>query len=208
MKGKLITLEGTEGVGKSTNIRCIEEWLVSRDIDFVTSREPGGTDLGEKIRALLLDHRSGSIDAVAELLLIFASRAQHLSETILPALNSGVWVLCDRFTEATFAYQGSGRGLAIESIQTLANLVQGTLKPDLTLVLDIDPRVGLARVDERGVRDRFEDEDIIFFDRVRQGYLRQITEQPERFCLINAGQTAAQVATDICEALNNFAAKC
>lgn len=208
MKGKFITLEGTEGVGKSTNIRCIEECLTTHGIDFVTSREPGGTDLGEKIRALLLDHRSGSIDAVAELLLIFAARAQHLSEKILPALNSGVWVLCDRFTEATFAYQGSGRGLPIDSIQTLANLVQGTLLPDLTLVLDIDPRLGLARVDARGERDRFEEEDMLFFDRVRQGYLQQIAEQPERFCLINAGQTAEQVTADVAAALNNFVAKC
>ncbi len=204
MKGKFITLEGTEGVGKSTNIACIEQWLSSRGIDFISTREPGGTELGEEVRTLLLSHRSQSVDVMAELLLMFAARAQHLSEKILPALNKGTWVLCDRFTDATFAYQGGGRGVDLHLIQTLADLVQGGLQPDLTLVLDIDPEVGLTRVRQRGERDRFETEELAFFDRVRHGYHRQIASQPERFSLIDASQNEQQVAADINSVLDKF----
>lgn len=204
MKGKFVTLEGTEGVGKSTNIACIERWLSSRGIDFISTREPGGTELGEELRTLLLSHRSQSVDVMTELLLMFAARAQHLSEKILPALAKGTWVLCDRFTDATFAYQGSGRGIDTRLIQTLADLVQGELQPDLTLVLDIDPEVGLARVQQRGERDRFEAEEIAFFTRVRQGYYRQIASQPERFRVIDAAQNEQRVAADINAVLDQF----
>lgn len=204
MKGKFVTLEGTEGVGKSTNIACIERWLSSRGIDFISTREPGGTELGEELRTLLLSHRSQSVDVMTELLLMFAARAQHLSEKILPALAKGTWVLCDRFTDATFAYQGSGRGIDTRLIQTLADLVQGELQPDLTLVLDIDPEVGLARVQARGERDRFEAEEIAFFTRVRQGYYRQIASQPERFRVIDAAQNEQRVAADINAVLDQF----
>ena len=208
MRGKFITVEGTEGVGKSTNISCIEQWLSSKGIEFITSREPGGTELGEEIRGLLLGHRPAPVDDMAELLLVFAARAQHLSEKILPALNKGIWVLCDRFTDATFAYQGSGRGLDTGLINTLAEMVQKQLQPDLTLVLDIDPEIGLARVDSRGERDRFESQEIAFFERVRQGYREQVARQPARFCVIDAGQTPQQVAQDVRMALDEFAARC
>lgn len=204
MKGKFVTLEGTEGVGKSTNIACIERWLSSRGIDFISTREPGGTELGEELRTLLLRHRSQSVDVMTELLLMFAARAQHLSEKILPALTKGTWVLCDRFTDATFAYQGSGRGIDTRLIQTLADLVQGELQPDLTLVLDIDPAVGLARVQQRGERDRFEAEETAFFTRVRQGYYQQIASQPERFRVIDASQNEQRVAADINNVLDQF----
>ncbi|MBV1932313.1 MAG: dTMP kinase [Porticoccaceae bacterium] len=204
MKGKFITLEGTEGVGKSTNVACIEQWLSSRGIDFISTREPGGTELGEEVRTLLLSHRTQSVDVMAELLLMFAARAQHLSEKILPALNKGIWVLCDRFTDATFAYQGGGRGVDLHLIQTLADLVHGGLQPDLTLVLDIEPEVGLSRVQKRGERDRFEIQELAFFDRVRQGYHRQIDSQPERFSLIDASQNEQQVAADINSVLDAF----
>lgn len=204
MKGKFVTLEGTEGVGKSTNIACIERWLSSRGIDFISTREPGGTELGEELRTLLLSHRSQPVDVMTELLLMFAARAQHLSEKILPALAKGTWVLCDRFTDATFAYQGSGRGIDTRLIQTLADLVQGELQPDLTLVLDIDPEVGLARVQARGERDRFEAEEIAFFTRVRQGYYQQIASQPERFRVIDAAQNEQRVAADINAVLDQF----
>ncbi len=204
MTGKFITLEGTEGVGKSTNVACIEQWLVSQEIDFISTREPGGTELGEEVRTLLLSHRDQSVDVMAELLLMFAARAQHLSEKILPALNKGIWVLCDRFTDATFAYQGGGRGADIDLIQALAELVQGELQPDLTLVLDIDPEVGLSRVQKRGERDRFETEELAFYDRVRRDYHRQIASQPARFKLIDASQGEQQVAVDIKSALDKF----
>lgn len=207
MKGKFITLEGTEGVGKSTNIACIEEWLSRRAINYISTREPGGTELGEEIRTLLLDHRDQSVDVMAELLLMFAARAQHLSEKIFPALNSGVWVLCDRFTDATFAYQGGGRGIDTALIETLAELVHRELQPDLTLVLDIDPKIGLSRIEQRGERDRFETEEIEFFERVRLGYQEQIAKQPERFRLIDASQSLSKVAEDIHAALDEFTAR-
>ncbi|PCH52449.1 MAG: dTMP kinase [Cellvibrionales bacterium] len=207
MKGKFITLEGTEGVGKSTNIACIEEWLARRAINYISTREPGGTELGEEIRALLLNHRDQSVDVMTELLLMFAARAQHLSEKILPALSSGVWVLCDRFTDATFAYQGGGRGIDTALIQTLAELVHRDLQPDLTLVLDIDPKIGLSRIEQRGERDRFETEEIEFFERVRLGYQTQIAKQPERFSLIDASQNLSKVAEDIHAVLDEFAAR-
>ena len=207
MRGKFITLEGTEGVGKSTSIACIEQWLSAKGIEFISTREPGGTALGEEIRGLLLSHRAESVDSLSELLLMFAARAQHLAEKILPALQGGVWVLCDRFTDATFAYQGSGRGVERSLIQNLADLVQGDLQPDLTLVLDIAPAIGLARVAKRGERDRFEVEEISFFERVREGYREQIAEQPERFALIDASQTPQQVADDIHRVLEKYGAK-
>lgn len=204
MTGKFITLEGTEGVGKSTNMQCIEQWLAAQKIDFITTREPGGTALGEKIRVLLLSERTPPLDAVAELLLIFAARAQHLSEVIVPALKQGKWVLCDRFTDATYAYQGSGRGLDSALIATLEAGVHGDLQPDLTLFLDVDPAIGLARVDGRGERDRFEKEQIAFFLRVRDGYRERAVKSPHRFRVIDASLPPHRVAQAITEVLNEF----
>ena len=145
MKGKFITIEGVEGVGKSTNIANIEAFLSARGIEYVKTREPGGTVIAEKIREILLDPAIESMSELTELLLVFAARAEHLEKVIQPALNKGLWVLCDRFTDATFAYQGGGRGLSLASIETLQDLVQGELRPDLTVILDLDPEVGLAR---------------------------------------------------------------
>ena len=205
MKGKFITVEGTEGVGKTTNIQRITEWLDGRGIAHISTREPGGTALGEKIRDLLLDRDNTAMAASAELLLMFAARAQHLEEKITPALAAGTWVLCDRFTDATYAYQGFGRGLNLEHIEGLEALVQGDLHPDFTLILDIDPELGMSRVRARGELDRFESETLAFFDRVRAGYRERVNANPSRYCLVDASAPLAVVQEHIVEALNTFA---
>lgn len=197
MSGKFITLEGTEGVGKSTCIAVIEDWLKGRGIAFVSTREPGGTSLGEELRQLLLAHRTTDMSPLAELLLVFAARAQHLAEKIRPALASGVWVLCDRFTDATFAYQGGGRSLDEDTIQALARLVHPDLAPDLTFLLDLDPEIGLHRAGRRGTLDRFERQDLAFFERVRQGYHRRMQADQARFSLVEAGEAPEVVAAAI-----------
>lgn len=204
MKGKFITVEGTEGVGKTTNIQCISRWLEARDVPYIATREPGGTSLGEKIRGLLLDKDNTSMAASAELLLMFAARAQHLEEKIIPALDAGTWVLCDRFTDATYAYQGFGRGLNREHIKQLETLVQGDLYPDFTLILDIDPELGMSRVSARGALDRFESEALDFFDRVRAGYRERVSDNPARYCLLDASAPLTVVQQQIVEALNTF----
>ena len=204
MKGKFITVEGTEGVGKTTNIQRIAEWLDERGIAYISTREPGGTALGEKIRDLLLDKDNTAMAASAELLLMFAARAQHLEEKIIPALAAGTWVLCDRFTDATYAYQGFGRGLNLEHIERLEALVQGDLHPDFTLILDIDPELGMSRVRARGELDRFESEALEFFDRVRAGYRERANDNPSRYCLVDASSPLAVVQEHIVEALNAF----
>ena len=193
VKGKFITIEGVEGVGKSTNIANIEAFLYARDIEYIKTREPGGTVIAEKIRELLLDPAIESMSELTELLLVFAARAEHLEKVIQPALNKGLWVLCDRFTDATFAYQGGGRGLSLASIETLQDLVQGELRPDLTVILDLDPEVGLARARERGELDRFENEAQAFFLKVRAAYLSIAAANPERCLVIDAGQSLEQV---------------
>ena len=208
MKGQFITVEGTEGVGKTTNIACIEKWLTDKGIPYLATREPGGTLLGEKVRELLLDRENTGMDPTAELLLMFAARAQHLAEKIIPALEAGQWVLCDRFTDATYAYQGAGRGLNCEHIASLEHIVQGSLRPDFTLILDIEPEQGMARVRKRGEVDRFEAENVVFFDRVRDGYQACIAKAPERYCLVDAGETLPQVQKAVIHALNTFANRC
>ena len=204
MKGKFISVEGTEGVGKTTNIQCIAAWLDARGITYISTREPGGTALGEKIRDLLLDNDNSGMAASAELLLMFAARAQHLEEKIIPALDAGTWVLCDRFTDATYAYQGFGRGLNLEHIKQLETLVQGDVHPDFTLILDIDPELGMSRVRARGELDRFESEALEFFDRVRAGYRERADDNPPRYCLVDASSPLAVVQEHIVEALNSF----
>ena len=164
IRGKFITLEGGEGVGKTTNLAFIKDYLEQHNISVVVTREPGGTKLAEKIRQLLLDKKSEAISEQAELLMMFAARAQHIKHVIEPALAQGKWVLCDRFTDATYAYQGGGRNMKISTIEWLENLVQGTLRPDLTLLLDAPVEIGIARVRERGALDRFELEKISFFE--------------------------------------------
>lgn len=204
MSGKFITIEGTEGVGKSTNLAFIKDRMLAKGLDVVVTREPGGTPVAEELREILLANREERFDATAELLIVFAARAQHFNNVILPAIEQGSWVLCDRFTDATFAYQGYGRGLSLESIATLENLVQGNIQPDLTFFLDIDVELGLRRASARGKLDRFEQEKTYFFNNVRQGYQQRIKQFPQRFCTIDAGQTLVNVQKNIALALDKF----
>lgn len=197
VRGKFLTLEGTEGVGKTTNRTFIEDYLRERNIPLLVTREPGGTPLAEELREMLLKNRDETVDPTAELLMVFAARAQHLNQVILPALEQGTWVLCDRFTDATFAYQGFGRGLPTDVIASLETLVQKEVRPDLTLILDIDVETGLKRARQRGDLDRFESEELTFFERVRQGYHSRASQAPERYQLIDAGQTLEAVQQDI-----------
>nr|WP_243667175.1 dTMP kinase [Pseudomonas brassicae] len=188
-----ITLEGPEGAGKSTNREYLAEHLRAHGLDVVLTREPGGTPLAERIRELLLAPSDEKMDADTELLLVFAARAQHLAEVIRPALARGAIVLCDRFTDATYAYQGGGRGLSVERIATLERFVQGELRPDLTLVFDLPVEVGLARAAARGRLDRFEQEGQAFFQAVRHAYLARAAADPARYQLVDAAQPLAQV---------------
>lgn len=196
-RGKFITIEGGEGAGKSTNIGFIQAFFADRGIELVTTREPGGTLYAEKIRDLLLGHEEETLDPMAELLLIFAARAQHLSRKIIPALDQGKWVLCDRFTDATYAYQGAGRSLGMSSVAELENLVQGNLRPDLTLILDLPVKLGMERVADRGEIDRFESEQGEFFESVRQAYLGLAKASPERYAVIDTRNPLEQVQSDI-----------
>jgi dTMP kinase len=202
--GRLITVEGIEGVGKSTNIKWIQECLKESGIPHMQTREPGGTPLAEQIRELLLTPRAEKMADLTELLLVFAARAQHLANTVKPALAAGTWVVCDRFTDATYAYQGAGRGLNNQAIATLEQLTQGSLRPDLTLLLDIDPALGLARAQSRGAPDRFEQEAISFFSRVRNCYLEMARLSPQRYLIIDASQELAAVQDDIRVGLLKF----
>ena len=203
-RGKFLTIEGTEGVGKSTNLAFVHNWLVTRGIDVVVTREPGGTPLAEEVRHLLLAKREEPVDETAELLLVFAARAQHLAQVIKPALERGSWVLSDRFTDATYAYQGGGRQLNKSTIAQLENLVQGKLRPDLTLILDIDVTLGLNRARQRGEFDRFESETIEFFERVRAAYRERAAMAPDRYALVDAGQSLEQVQQNIEKVLSGF----
>ena len=193
IRGKFITLEGGEGVGKTTNLAFIKGYLQQHNVPVVVTREPGGTVLAEKIRHLLLDNDSETISEPAELLLIFAARAQHIKHVIEPALAQGAWVLCDRFTDATYAYQGGGRNMRISTIEWLENLVQGSLRPDLTLLLDAPVEIWLVRAQKRAAFDRFESEKISFFEQVRRAYLLQLELHPERIKLIKANQPLVDV---------------
>lgn len=199
--GKFITIEGVEGVGKSTQIASIEAFLNERGIDFICSREPGGTAMAEQIRELLLAPQEETVHGLTELLLIFAARTQHLREKIQPALRQGIWVLCDRFTDATYAYQGAGRGLGEQPIALLEDLVQEALRPDLTVVLDLDPETGLRRAEQRGDLDRFEREHIAFFQRVRQAYREMAAAAPQRYLLVDASADREEVSSRLIDEL-------
>ncbi len=192
-RGLFITVEGGEGVGKSTNMAFIQQQLTARGVELVVTREPGGTSLGEEVRTLLLAVRDGDISPMAELLLVFAARAQHIQEVIEPALAAGKWVLCDRFTDATYAYQCGGRGLGRETVATLEQLVQGTLLPDCTLLLDAPVDTGMNRVQGRGELDRFEREQRDFFERVRATYHELAAGSSGRYRIIDASQPLAAV---------------
>ena len=204
IRGKFITLEGGEGVGKTTNLTFIRDYLQQHNIPVVVTREPGGTVLAEKIRHLLLDKDSEIISEQAELLLIFAARAQHIKHVIEPALAQGEWVLCDRFTDATYAYQGGGRNMRISTIEWLENLVQGNLRPDLTVLLDAPVEIGIERARERGGFDRFESEKISFFEHVRRAYLLQAELHPERIKLIRANQPLVDVQSALIDVIRTL----
>ncbi len=200
-RGLFLTLEGVEGVGKSTNIEFITQYLEQRGIEFILTREPGGTHLAEKIRGLLLEVHDEPLTELSELLLVFAARAQHLERLIKPALEQGKWVVCDRFTDATFAYQGAGRGLDLAKISVLQSMVQGKLRPDLTIILDLDPAIGMQRAIHRGSLDRFEQEKQSFFERVRTAYLKIAAAEPQRCLVIDASKPLQDVKTDLLAAL-------
>jgi len=203
-RGLFITVEGGEGVGKSTNIDFLEQHLRERNIDLVVTREPGGTELGEDIRELLLRPRDEPVVPAAELLLIFAARAQHIAQVVEPSLAAGRWVLCDRFTDATYAYQGGGRQLPVSMIRQLEQLVQGHLRPDYTLLLDAPVDVGMSRATERGELDRFEQEKTGFFEKVRSTYLQLAGESSGRYRVVDASRPLAEVQSqleDVCREL-------
>ena len=187
-RGLFITVEGGEGVGKSTNMAFLETHLTERGVALEVTREPGGTRLGEDIRELLLAPRGEAVDPMSELLMIFAALALHISERIEPALAAGKWVLCDRFTDATYAYQSGGRGLDAGAVRALEQLVQGLLRPDYTLLLDAPVETGMQRALDRGELDRFEQEQLDFFQRVRQTYLQLAEQSSGRFRVIDASQ--------------------
>jgi len=195
--GKFITLEGSEGTGKTTNMLAIKDFLEQQGIEVVMTREPGGTPIAEKIRDLLLDKENTDLCSDAELLLMFAARCQHLNELILPALEQGKWVISDRFSDASFAYQGAGRGLSWERITILKDWVQGETSPDMTLLFDLPVEVGMARAKKRGPTDRFEEEKIQFFKKVRQGYLQLADAEPQRFNIIDAAKNLEQVQSQV-----------
>ncbi len=197
-KGRFITLEGGEGAGKSTNADYLATRLETAGIRLRQTREPGGTGLGEKIRELLLDPSRDGMHADSELLLMFAARAQHLEQVILPALEAGEWVLCDRFTDATYAYQGGGRGINMQRIAELEAWVQRGFQPDMTILFDLPVETGLARAGQRGALDRFEQEEQTFFNAVRRTYLQRAEQDPQRFRIVDAGQelTAVQRRLD------------
>jgi dTMP kinase len=226
--GRFLTLEGIEGVGKTTQVARLSKALSERAIAHVVTREPGGTPLAEQIRELVLTARTESLPDVAELLLMFAARSVHLANYIEPQLAAGRWVICDRFTDATYAYQGAGRGLGADSVARLESLVQGMRRPDLTLLLDVAVSVGLRRAQarnagagglesaahgaaaapsaaaaERGPADRFERERVEFFERVRAAYRARAAAYPERIVVIDAGADADQVAAQILSTLRD-----
>lgn len=193
MTGLFITLEGPEGAGKSTNREYLAERLRAAGVEVLLTREPGGTPLAERIRDVLLTPVEEVMNADTELLLVFAARAQHLATVIRPALERGAVVLCDRFTDSTYAYQGAGRGLSLERIAALEDFVQGQLRPDLTLVFDLPVEVGLARASARGRLDRFEQEGQVFFQKVREAFLARAAAAPQRYVRVDAAQPLAQV---------------
>jgi dTMP kinase len=206
VRGAFITVEGIEGVGKSTSLAAIKRCLESLDRDVLLTREPGGTELGERIRDWVLHGDHGQLSAETEALLMFAARKHHLQQVILPALEHGRWVVCDRFSDATFAYQGGGKGLSEEFLSCLAGAVHQGIAPDLTLLLDAPVEIGLSRIGDREP-DHFEREDAAFFGRVRSAYLRIAADEPERIKLIDASRPRDDVLHDLDAVVRRFAAE-
>lgn len=203
---KFLTLEGVEGVGKTTNIAFIADYLKQAGKSVVTTREPGGTAIAEHIRGLLLNHHDETLCNESELLLMFAARAQHINEVIKPALNSGHWVVCDRFTDATYAYQGGGRHFDMGDIAWIEQFVQKGLTPDKTVLLDLSVELGLKRAASRSEPDRFESEKQAFFEDVRGVYLSRAAAEPNRFCVVDASQSLEQVQQSIASHLDELLA--
>jgi len=204
VQGRFITLEGIEGVGKSTNLEFVAGMIREAGHDLLVTREPGGTPLAEQLRRIVLHREDEPVPALAELLLMFAGRCLHLENRIRPALAAGTWVLCDRFTDATFAYQGGGRGQPAARIKALEDWVHANLQPDLTILLDAKPEIGLARAEARGDSDRFEKERLEFFRRVRAAYLARAEQFPSRFTVVNAARSLREVRDDIRKRINNM----
>lgn len=196
MRGKFITLEGIDGAGKSTHLAWLAQWLQGRGIAVTVTREPGGTDLGEALRQLVLG-RGQRLHAETEALLMFASRREHLDKVIVPALAGGAWVLCDRFTDATFAYQAGGSGIAWDKIEALEQWVQGRVRPDITILFDVAPEIGRGRSGRIKNPDRFEQEEGEFYQRVRQAYLRRAREYPARIHVVDAGASIAAIRQEL-----------
>ncbi|HRZ22495.1 MAG TPA: dTMP kinase [Candidatus Contendobacter sp.] len=208
MSGQFITVEGGEGAGKTTQLAFMREYLEQTGHRVVLTREPGGTPLGEEIRALLLGHRHDGMALATETLLMFAARAEHLERVIRPALAAGHWVLCDRFTDATYAYQGGGRGLPPERITILEDWAQGALRPDLTLVFDVPVAVGLERAGRRSAADRFEREETAFFERIRAVYLDRVQRNPDRYRILDANRPVETVRAEVQILLAEWLERC
>ena len=203
--GNLITVEGIEGLGKSSNTQYIQDYLNKKNILSIITREPGGTAMAESLRGLLLEDRDEPVSIATEALILFAARAQHLDQVIMPALRSGTWVICDRFTDATYAYQGYGSGLAIDQIALLETFVQKEFRPDLTILLDGSVSVAFERVNARkqGI-DRIEKKSANFFEKVRQGYLTLAEKSPDRIKVVDASQSLDKVQEAISLILQSF----
>lgn len=202
MKPRFITLDGIDGAGKSTNLAVIKAWFEKHKLPVLFTREPGGTPAGEALREILLNPAT-QVSLRTETLLMFAARQQHLETVILPALKNGTHVVSDRFTDATFAYQGGGRGVPLQDIATLEHWVQGDFRPDLTLLLDVPLEVSMARINQTREKDRFEQEEAEFFNRVREVYLQRANEQPERYAVIDSSQSLDAVKNQIETALDS-----
>ena len=203
-KGLFITLEGIEGAGKSTVVDFIEDFLTKEGHDVIKTREPGGTVIGEQIREILLKNENYTLTYDTELLLVFSARAQHIQEVILPALSLGKIILCDRFTDASYAYQGGGRGIDASRINLLEKWVQGDLRPNLTLLFDLDVSIGMQRTKKRSDADRFEREEINFFEKIRNTYLERAKNEPQRFRIINSASSLENVKEQIVTILKDF----
>ena len=207
MTGRFITVEGTEGAGKTSNIAFLQAALEAAGKTVLLTREPGGTPLGEAVRDLLLSHRGDGMAVDTELLLMFAARAEHIAHRIRPALMQGHWVLCDRFTDATYAYQGGGRGVDIDRIAALEHWVQGNLRPDLTILLDVPVEVGLARAGGRSAPDRFEREKRAFHEAVHAAYRAIAAREPTRVRVVDAAQPLTRVQADLQRVIDTFLAR-
>jgi len=206
-RGNFISVEGIEGTGKSTNIDFLTGLIEKQGFEVVRTREPGGTPMAEKIRQLLLNHDQEDLPAIAELLLFFAARSLHLRNTIIPALQQGKWVVCDRFTDASRAYQGSGRGLDLDRIERMAEWVQEGTEPDMTLLLDAPAEIGMERAAARGKGDRMDNEELAFYQRVRTGYLTLADMHPDRFAVVDASRPLPEVQASIAAKLETFFSK-